>query len=98
MSARSWELVATNEPAVVAKSLLDAIVVEDSQSDGRLPDPPWTDESDGCEVLCEANNLLDQLVASKTGPRRRGRQFSRRDARCECENGDPMVFEIADLA
>jgi hypothetical protein len=29
MRTRSWELVAANEPAVIAKPLLDAIVVED---------------------------------------------------------------------
>jgi hypothetical protein len=48
MSARGRELVATNEPPVLAEPLLDPIVVEDGQGDGCLPDPPCTDQSDGC--------------------------------------------------
>ena len=48
MSARSRELVTTNEPPVLAKPLLDPIVVEDCQGYGRLPDPSCTDESDWC--------------------------------------------------
>jgi hypothetical protein len=59
MRTRSWELVATNEPSVLAKSLLDAVVVEDRQRDRRLPDPPCTDESEGCEAFGETNDLLD---------------------------------------
>ena len=73
MSTRSRELVATDEPAVLAEPLFDTIVVEDSQNDGCLPDPPCADESDGCEGFGEANDLLDQLVASETGPWGRGR-------------------------
>ena len=73
MSTRSRELIATDEPAVLAKPLLDTVVVEDSQCYGCLSDPPWTDESDGCEFFGETNDLLDQLVASETGPRPRGR-------------------------
>ena len=48
MGARGRELFAGNEPAVLAKPLLDPIVVEDCQGDGSLPDPPYTNESDGC--------------------------------------------------
>jgi hypothetical protein len=73
MSTRSRELVATDEPAVLAEPFLDAVVVEDGQSNRRLPDPPYANESDGCEFFGETNDLLDQLVASETGPRRRGR-------------------------
>jgi hypothetical protein len=94
MNTRSWELVATDEPTVVAKPLLDSILVEDGQSDGRLPDPPCTDESDGCGVFSEANNLLDQLVASETGPRRWGRWLPKY-ARCKCEVLDSLVVEAA---
>ena len=50
MSARSRELVAADESTVVSKLFLDAIVVEDGQSDGRLPDPPWADESNRSEI------------------------------------------------
>ena len=59
MRVRGWELIATDKPAVVPKTFLDPIVMEDGQSDRRLPDSPWADESDWSEVLCETNNLLD---------------------------------------
>jgi len=77
MSARGGELVATDEPAVVSKPFLDAIVVEDGESDGRFPNTPCADESDWGEIFCEADDLLDQILASETGPRRRGRRLSR---------------------
>jgi hypothetical protein len=54
-------------------------VVEDGESDGCLPNPSCTNESDGFEVFGETDELLDQLVASETGPRRRGRQHSKRN-------------------
>jgi hypothetical protein len=96
MRARSWELVTTNEPAVIAKSLLDAIVVEDGESDRRLPDPSCTDESDGYEGSGETNDLLDQLIAPETGSRRRGRWLSRYAGR-KCKIRNPLVVEAADL-
>ena len=68
MSTRSGELVAADEPTVIAKPFLDAAVVEDRESDGSFPDPSGTDESDGFEVFREINNLLDQPVASETNP------------------------------
>ena len=80
MGARCRELVAADEPTVVSKSLADAIVVEDSKGDGRLPDPPCTNESGWGESFCEIDDLFDQLVTSETNPRRRWRQFSMRDA------------------
>jgi hypothetical protein len=48
---------------------LDAIVVEDSQGDGSLANSAGTNESDRSELFCEAHDFLDQLVASKEGPR-----------------------------
>ena len=78
MGARGGELVATDETTLVSKSLLDVIVMEDSQGNGRFPDPPRTDESDWNEVFCETDDLPDQLVTSETGPRGlRGRLPSR---------------------
>ena len=68
MNTRGGELVATDESAIVSEPLLDAIVVEDGQSYGRFPDTSWTDESEWSEVLCKANDLLDQLVAPKADP------------------------------
>ena len=96
MRTRSWELIATNEPTVLAKPLLDAIVVEDGQSDRRLPDSSCAGESDGCEVSGETNDLLDQLIASKTGPRWRGRRLSR-CARSKCRVLNFLAVEAADL-
>jgi hypothetical protein len=52
-----WELVATDEPAVVAKPLLDSIVVENGQGDGGFPDPAGADESDWTKVF-ERDGLL----------------------------------------
>ena len=70
MSARGWELIATDESTVDAKPLLDAIMVEDRQSNGRFPDSPYTDESDWSEIFGETKDLLDQFVPSEAGPRR----------------------------
>ena len=60
MSTRRWELVASDEPTVIAEMVLDAIVVEGREDDGGFPDPPWTDESDRFDVYCERNNFLDR--------------------------------------
>jgi len=61
-------LVTTDEATIVAKPLLDPIVVEDGQGDRRLADSASTNEGDWSEVLSEINDLLDQLVASEKGP------------------------------
>ena len=70
---RGGELIATDETTIIAKPFLDAIMVEDLQSDRRFPDPPRTDESDWSEGFCKTNDLVDKLVAPETGPRWRGR-------------------------
>jgi hypothetical protein len=80
MSTRSWEFVTADEPTVIAEACLDAIVVEDGECDGCFPDSPCTDESNGFEILGVIDDLLDQPVASETGPGRWGRQLSRWDA------------------
>ena len=69
MSEGGGELVATDEPTMVAKPLLDAIVVEDGQSDGSLADSTGTNEGDWSKLFCKADNFLDQRVASEEGPR-----------------------------
>jgi len=81
MITRRRELVATEEPTVVAKPLPDAIVMEDRQSDRGLPDTRYSDESDGCAVFCETNDPVNQFVASKAD-RRWGRGFPR-SAKCK---------------
>ena len=53
-------------------------MVEDGQSDGRFPNPPWTNESDWGEIFCEADDLLNQVVASETDPRPWGWGLPRR--------------------
>ena len=77
MNARGGELVATDKPTVGSESFLDAIVVEDGERDGSFPDPPCAYEGDWGEIFCEANDLLDQILASETGPGRWGRRLSK---------------------
>ena len=70
---RCGELVATDELTILSEPLLDATAVEDSQGNRHFPaDSSCTDEGDWGEAFCEANDLLDQLIASKTSPGRRG--------------------------
>ena len=90
------ELIAADEPAVVTKPLLDPIVVENSQGDGRLAYPTSPDESGWSEVLSKTDYLLDQLVATKEGPwwwRWRFPGFTR----WKYKTTNPGIFEIADL-
>ena len=54
-----WELVAADESPVVAKPLLDSVVVKDSQGDGGLADPANADQSDWVKVFSEVYCLLD---------------------------------------
>jgi len=76
MSGQGKELIATDKSTVVTKPLLDAVVVQDGQSDGRLADPASTDESNWGEIFRETDDLLDQLVASEEDSRWRGWGFS----------------------
>ena len=96
MSARGRELVTADEATVVTESLFDAVVVENGESDGCLADSTDTNESDGREVFSQTNDLLDQLVTSETGPRRRGRWFTK-GARCGCKILDLPTTECANL-
>ena len=59
MSAGGYELVATDEPAVMPEPLLDSIMVEDCQGDRGFPDPTGADESDRTKVFGEIDCLLD---------------------------------------
>jgi len=70
-------LITADEPTVVAKPLLDPIMVEDGQSDGGLADSASTNEGNWDKVLGKTDYLLNQLVASEEGPRWQGRGFSR---------------------
>ena len=58
VSARGGELVAPDESTVAAEPLLDAIVVEDRQSNGGLADTAGANEGDWVEVLNEIDYLL----------------------------------------
>jgi len=62
---------------VIAKSLLDPIVVENGQGDRRLADSAGTDESDWNKLLSKIDYLLDQLIASKEGSWGQRRGLSR---------------------
>ena len=73
MSERCWELVTLDKPTILALSLLDAIVMEESQSDGSLSNPASTNEGDWSESFHQGNDLLDQIVTSEKDYRCRGR-------------------------
>ena len=77
MNKCGWELVASDEPSVLPKPLLDAMVMKNSQSNGRLADSTRADEGDGSKVFGQSDDLFDQLVTSETGPRRRWGWFAR---------------------
>jgi hypothetical protein len=96
MTARGRELITANEPTVMAKPLLDPIVVENGQGDRRLANSTSTDEGDWSKVLSEIDYLLDQLVASKEGPRWQRRGFSRYAAFKRKIVSSSMVW-VADL-
>ena len=91
-----WELVATDEPAIIPEPLLDSVVVESGQSDGGFPDSASTNEGDWTKVLSETDYLLDQLITPETGPRWRRRRFSRY-AGFRCKIMSSMVAHTADL-
>jgi hypothetical protein len=67
MRARGRELITTNESTVVAKPLLDPVMVENGQGDGRLANSASTNQGDRDKVLGEIEYLLNQFVASKEG-------------------------------
>ena len=90
MGTRGWELVATDEPAVMTKPLLDSIVMENRQRDGSFPDPARADEGDWTKVFSEMDDLLDQFIASKERPWWWRWQLSRY-ARFKCKIACSMV-------
>ena len=59
MATRGRELVATDEPAVVAEPLLDSIVVENGQGNGGLSNSASADESDWAKVLSKVDCIID---------------------------------------
>jgi hypothetical protein len=68
MSVRSWELVTADESTVVAKSVLNPIMVEDLECDGCFPDSTCTNKSDRLEVFSETDDRFDKFVATETDP------------------------------
>ena len=95
MSKCGRELVAPDESTILTKPLLGAMVVENCQSDGCLPDSSRTDESNWGQVFSEADDPLDQFVASEAGPRCRGRRFTRW-AGWMCRRLYSLVTQISD--
>ena len=69
MCERGGELVAADEPTIIAKPLFDAIIVENGQSDECLADSASTNESEWGEVSCKTDDSLDKLVAPIEDPR-----------------------------
>jgi hypothetical protein len=69
MTERCRELVTSYESTILPKSLLDAIVMEDSQSDGCLANPTSTNQSDWGETFYQGDDFLDQIVTSEAGYR-----------------------------
>ena len=59
MGERCWKLIAADKSAAIAKPLLDAIVMEDSQCDRCFANPSGANESDGFEAFSETDDLLD---------------------------------------
>ena len=62
MRFQSRELVATDEPAIITKPVLDAVVMKNGESDGCFPDPSCANEGYGFEVFGETNKLFNELV------------------------------------
>lgn len=54
-----WELVTANQTSIIAKSLLYAIVVKESQGNRRFPDSTSTDDSDRAKVFHIVDDILD---------------------------------------
>jgi hypothetical protein len=75
---------------------LDAIVVENCQGDGSFPDTTCTDERYGFVILRQTENFFDQLVASETIPRRRGRYLSG-CTRTKRQEKDSLQCGVTDL-
>ena len=96
MSAGGGEFVTTDEPTVGSEPFLDAMMVEDGQSDGGFAYPPWADESEWGQAFCKTNDSLDQGIASETCPRRWRRRLSER-AGCKYKTLGPLVVGDADL-
>ena len=80
MSARSRELIATDESTVFAKSFPYPVVVEDREGNGCFPDPSCADQGDRFQIFSEFDDLFNQPFASETRPWRRGSRFSKKDA------------------
>ena len=74
--------------------MFNAMVMEDS--DGCFPNPVGIGEGDGCQVLGQTNDFLDQLVTSEAHPRCREKRFTK-CTRCKCEIFNVLVVEDADL-
>ena len=77
MGTRRRKLIAADKSTVLPESFFDPIVVEGSEGNRCFPDPSCADEGDGFEVFSQPDDLLNQVAASETGLRRRGRGFTK---------------------
>ena len=69
MKRASWELVVLAELVTIAEQPLDAIMVNDGQNDRCFANSAGANEGGRNEFPRKRNGRLDQLNASKTGPR-----------------------------
>jgi len=88
----SGELVATNEPTVIAKPFLDAIVVKDSQGDGCFPVSTCVGGSNRYMVFERSSRSgHPEYAFGDGGGNSPGGMLQER------KTVDPMVFETVDL-
>jgi len=65
ISGCCWELAGSSEPTMPVEPSYGAIVMEDGQRDEFLAKPAGTNENNQSGVFRQANDLLDQPVASE---------------------------------
>ena len=71
------ELIASDEPIILAKLPLDMTAMKSGQGDRCLAGSASTNENNRGQVFGETNDPLDQFIASETGPGRWWRWFIR---------------------
>ena len=96
MSPGGGELVATNEPTVISEPFLDAIVVEDSQSDGSFPNPPAPMRAIGVRFSVRSTIFSISSSRPKQAHGGGGGNSPGRTLR-KSKTVNPMGYEIVDL-
>jgi hypothetical protein len=55
------------KPSVAPEPILDAVVVEDGESNASFSNPTWAYENNGSKFDCEVKNLPYRVLPSKSG-------------------------------